>query len=147
MPLGKNIKSRGKNITFGLRLSLASSGGPSRWRRRKTWRSPSSPQIHQKYNSMWKNSCRTPTECWQAEDLRPPKRQETPHVPGRVADKVLVLQPGVKHEPLRWESRVQDIGPPETSQPHVISIGESSPRYLHLNAKTQLHPTTSKLQC
>ena len=29
------------------------------------WRSPSSPQIHQKYNYMWNNSYRTPTECWQ----------------------------------------------------------------------------------
>ena len=29
---------------------------PSRWRKSKTWRSPSSPQIHQKYIYMWKNS-------------------------------------------------------------------------------------------
>ena len=82
-----------------------------------------------------------------AEDLRLPKRQETPHVPGLVADRVLVLQPGVRPVPLRWESRVQGIGPPETSQLHVISNGESSPRDLHLNAKTQLHSKTSKLQC
>ena len=65
----------------------------------------------------------------------------------RVADRVLVLWPGVRPEPLRWESRVQDIGPPETSRPHVISTCESSPRDLHLNAKTQLHLMTSKLQC
>ena len=64
-----------------------------------------------------------------------------------VADRVLVLWPGVRREPLRWESRVQDIGPPETFWPLVISIRESSPRELHLNAKTQLHSTTSKLQC
>ena len=32
---------------------------PSRWWRSKTWRSPSSPQIHQKYNYMWNNSYRT----------------------------------------------------------------------------------------
>ena len=82
-----------------------------------------------------------------AEDLRPPKRQETTHVPGRVADRVLVLRPGVMPEHLRWESQVQDTGPPETSRPHIISIGESSPRDLHLNAETQLHSTTSKLQC
>ena len=31
-------------------------------------------------------------------------------------------------------------GPPETSQPHVISISEDSPRDLNLNAKTQLYP-------
>ena len=77
--------------------------------------------------------------CWTlAEDLRLPK--------SRVAERVLVLQPGVGPEPLRLESRVQDIGPPEASWPLVISIGESSPRDLDLNAKTQLHTTTSKLQ-
>ena len=64
-----------------------------------------------------------------------------------MVDRVFVLWPGVRPEPLRCESRVQDIGPPETSRLHVISNGESSPRDLHLNAKTQLHSTTSKLQC
>ena len=38
---------------------------PSIWRRSKTWRSPSSPQIHQKYIYMWNNSYRTLTEHWQ----------------------------------------------------------------------------------
>ena len=38
---------------------------PSRWWRSRMWRSPSSPQIHQKYIYMWNNSYRTPTECWQ----------------------------------------------------------------------------------
>ena len=70
-----------------------------------------------------------------------------PFLLSHVADRVLVLQPGVRPEPLRWESRVQDTGPRETSQPHIISISESSPRDLHLNSKTQLHPTASKLQC
>ena len=42
---------------------------------------------------------------------------------------------------------IQDTGPPETSRLHVISNGKSSPRDLHLNNKTQLHSTTSKLQC
>ena len=64
----------------------------------------------------------------------------------RVADRVSVLRLGVRSEPPRWESRVHNIGPLETSWPHMISIGESSPRDLHLNAKTQLHSTTSKLQ-
>ena len=66
---------------------------------------------------------------------------------GHVADRILVLWPGVKPVPLRWESRVQDIGPPETSRLHIISNGRSSPRDLHLNTKTQLHSTTSRLQC
>ena len=39
--------------------------GPSRWQSCKTWRSPSSPQIHDKYIYMWNNSYRTPTECGQ----------------------------------------------------------------------------------
>ena len=60
-----------------------------------------------------------------------------------VADRVFVLWPGVRLEPLRWESRDQDIGPPEASQPHVISISKSSPTDLRLNTKTQLHPTAS----
>ena len=64
-----------------------------------------------------------------------------------VADRVLVLWPGVRPVPLRLESPVQDMGPPETSYLHVISNSESSPRDLHLNTKTQLHSTTSKLQC
>ena len=63
-----------------------------------------------------------------------------------VVDRVLVLQPGVRPQPLRWKSWIQDIGPPETSWPHVISNGESSPRYLHLTARIQLHSKTSKLQ-
>ena len=70
-----------------------------------------------------------------------------PFLLSHVAERILVLWPGVGPEPLRWESQVQDIGPPETTQPHIISNGESSPRDLHLKAKTQLHSMTSKLQC
>ena len=70
-----------------------------------------------------------------------------PFLLSHVPDRVLVLQPGVRPVPLRWESQVQDIGPPETSQIHVIPNGKSSPRDLNLNAKTQLHSTPSKLQC
>ena len=115
---------------------------PSRWQRSKMWRSPSSPQIHLHVEQLLHNSYWT-----LAEDLRLPKGQGTPHVPGHVADRVLVLWPGVRPGPLRWESRVQDIGPPETSQLHIISNGKSSPRNLHPNVKTQLHWMTSKLQC
>ena len=64
-----------------------------------------------------------------------------------VADRVLVLRLVVRPEPLRWESCVQDIGPPETSWPLVTSISKSSPRDLHLNAKTQLHSMTSNFWC
>ena len=70
-----------------------------------------------------------------------------PFLLSHVADRVLVLWPGVRPAPPRWESRVQVTGPPETSWSHVISNGESSLRDPKLNAKTQLHSTTSNLQC
>ena len=54
-----------------------------------------------------------------AEDLIFPKRQETTHIPGHVADRVFVLWPGVGPEPLRWKSQVQDVGPPETYWLHI----------------------------
>ena len=38
-----------------------------------------------------------------------------PFLLSHVADRVLLLWPGARPEPLRWESQVQDIGPPETS--------------------------------
>ena len=41
------------------------------------WRSPSSPQIYQKYIYVWNNSYRTPAECWQkTSDL--PKDKKLP---------------------------------------------------------------------
>ena len=46
----------------------------------KTWRSPSSPQIHQKYIYMWNNSYRTPTEHWKRPQTS--QKEETSHVPG-----------------------------------------------------------------
>ena len=45
-----------------------------------------------------------------------------------VADRVLVLRLVVRPEPLRWESQVPDIGPPETSWLHIISNDERSPK-------------------
>ena len=42
-------------------------------------------------------------------------------------DRLLVLQPGVRAVPLRWESPVQDTGPQETSQLHIISDDENLP--------------------
>ena len=50
-----------------------------------------------------------------------------PFILSYVADRVLVLPPGVRPVPLRHESQVQDTGPPETSRLHIISNGESSP--------------------
>ena len=60
--------------------------GASRWRRSKMWRSPSSPQIHQKYIYTWNNSYRTPTEHWQkTSDL--PKGKKLPTYLGRAEEK------------------------------------------------------------
>ena len=50
------------------------------------WRSPSSPQIHQKYIYMWNNSYRTPTEHWQkTSDF--PKGKKLPTYLGRAKEK------------------------------------------------------------
>ena len=79
--------------------------------------------------------------------LKPRGQAELLTLTSHVADRVLVLRPSVRPEPLRWENQVQNSGPSETSRPFVISIGESSPRDICLNTKTQLHSMTSKLQC
>ena len=61
-------------------------GAPSRWQRNKTWRSPSYPQIHQKYTYIWNNSYRTPTERWQkTSDF--PKGKKIPMYLGREKEK------------------------------------------------------------
>ena len=48
-----------------------------------------------------------------------------PFILSHVDDRRLVLHPGIRAVTLRWESQVQDIGPPETSQLHVIPNGEN----------------------
>ena len=59
---------------------------PSRWRKSKTWRSLSSPQIRQKYIYMRNNSYKTPTERWQkTSDL--PKGKKLPMYLGRAKEK------------------------------------------------------------
>ena len=50
-----------------------------------------------------------------------------PFILSHVEDRLLVLQPGIRAVPLRWESHVQDTGPQETSQLHVISNSENLP--------------------
>ena len=42
-------------------------------------------------------------------------------------DRLSVLQAGIRAVPLRWESQVQDTGPQETSQLHVILNGKTLP--------------------
>ena len=66
-------------------LKSVHNGAPSRWWRSKTWRSPSSPQIHQSYIYMWNNSYRTPTERWQkTSDF--PKGKKLPMYLGRAKE-------------------------------------------------------------
>ena len=42
-------------------------------------------------------------------------------------ERLLVLQPDIKAVPLRGESQLQDTGPQETTQLHVIPNGENLP--------------------
>ena len=49
-------------------------------------RSPSTPQIYQKYIYMWNSSYRTPTECWQ-KTSELPKDKKLPTYLGRVKEK------------------------------------------------------------
>ena len=58
----------------------------SRWQRSKTWRSSSSPQIHQKYIYMWNKPYRTPTDHWQkTSDF--PKGKKLPTYMGMAKEK------------------------------------------------------------
>ena len=43
-------------------------------------------------------------------------------------ERLLVLQPGIRAVPLSWESQLQDPGPQETSQLHVIPNDENLSR-------------------
>ena len=48
-----------------------------------------------------------------------------PFTLSRVDERLLVLQPGSRAVPLRWESQLQDTGPQQTSQLHVIPNDEN----------------------
>ena len=50
--------------------------------------------------------------------------QRTQHL-CRVDERLLVLQPGIRAVPLRWESQLQDTGPQKISQLHIIPNGEN----------------------
>ena len=50
-----------------------------------------------------------------------------PFILSHVDERLLVLQPGIRAVPLRWESQFQDTGPQETSQLHVIPHGKNVP--------------------
>ena len=72
---GRKVGSSNLHMTFSLRFCSFN-----------TWRSPSSPQMHQKYIYMWKNSYRTPTERWQKTSAFP-KGKKIPMYLGRAKEK------------------------------------------------------------
>ena len=59
-----------------------------------TFRPTDTSKIHLYVEQLLQNTYRT-----LAEDLRLPKSKKLPQVPGRVSDRVLLLQPGVRPEP------------------------------------------------
>ena len=83
MFLKENTELRKTHVKF---IQKKTWGGASRWWKSKTQRSPSYPQIHQKYIYMWNNSYRTPTERWQkTSDF--PKGKKLPTYLGRAKEK------------------------------------------------------------
>ena len=50
-----------------------------------------------------------------------------PFILSCVDERLLVLQPGIRVVPLRWESQLQDTGPQENSQLHIIPNDENPP--------------------
>ena len=88
----------------------------SRWWRSKTWRSPSSPQIHQKYIYMWNNSYRTPPECWQkTSDF--PKGKKLPAYRGRAKEKRKNRDKRIGMRPALGEGAVKKEKFPHTRKP------------------------------
>ena len=78
------------------------------------WRSPSSPQIHQKYSYMWNNSYRTPTEQWQkTSDF--PKGKKIPMYLGRAKEKTETKEKG--RDLHQWEGAVKEEKFPHTRKP------------------------------
>ena len=79
MQIQNNILIPNYKVHFNI---IIMRGRYSRWQKSKTYRSPSSPQLHQKYIYMSNNSYRTPTERWQkTSDF--PKGKKLPMYMGR----------------------------------------------------------------
>ena len=60
---------------------------------------------------------------------------------------ILVPRLEVRPELQWWELRVQTAGLTDNLRAQGISIGVRPPRSPHLSTKTQLYPSTCKLQC
>ena len=79
-------------------------------------RSPSSPQIHQKYIYMWNSSYRTPTERWQkTSDL--PKGRKLPTCLGRAKENEKTETKEQGRDPHQWEGAVKEERFPHTRKP------------------------------
>ena len=113
---------------------------PSRLWTSKTWRSPSSPQIHQNDIYMWNNSYRTPTEHWQkTSDFSKgcTRRGDSEHhlnEPQRQARAMAInTDPRDKHEKLRL-----------LLQP-TRSLCASTGHYPHLPSQEPVQPATARV--
>ena len=93
------------------------------------WRSPSSPQIHQKYIYMWNNSYRTSTECWQkTSDF--PKGKELPTYLGRAKGKRKTETKQREQDLHHREGDVKEEKFPHTRKPlhwqrGLVGVGET----------------------
>ena len=95
------------------RLILNYRERPSRWQKSKTWRSPSSPQIHQKYIYMWNSSYRTPTErCQKTSDL--PKGKKISTYLGKAKEKRKKETKEWEQDLNHWEGAVKEERFPHT---------------------------------
>ena len=97
---------------------------PSRWRRSKMQRSPSSPQIHQKYIYMWNSSYRTLIE----------RRQKTSDFP---KGKKLATYLGRAKE--KTDKRI-GMGPEPTLTPSSLSKEQIHLGDLHAEVGTNTKP-------
>ena len=105
----------------------------ARWRKSKTRRSPSSPQILQKYIYTWNCSYRTPTERWQkTSDL--PKGKKLPTYLGRAKEKRNNRDKRIGTDRHQWEAAVKEERFPHTRKLlrwwrlRVAEGGASEPR-------------------
>ena len=88
----------------------------ARWRKSKRRRSPSSPQIHQKYIYTWNCAYRPPTEHWQkTSDL--PKGKKLPTYLGRAKEKRNNRDKRIGMDLHKWEGAVKEERFPHTRKP------------------------------
>ena len=80
------------------------------------WRSPSSPQIHQKYIYTWNNSYRTPTERWQKNSDLPKGKKPSTYL-GRAKEKRINRDKRIGTGPAPVGGAVKEEKFPHTRKP------------------------------